>query len=122
MLMTSILMLLSVVIPHHHHSNEIPCYKSLATEATDNGHSQDDTHSCCCNGHNMFFFNLLQSHTTDADVDLYLFPLLVLFDYINPPTLAFCKQLVECNRVFYIESLHDTWIVCASGLRAPPML
>lgn len=122
MLMASILMLLSVMIPHHHHSNGMPCYKSLATETTETGHTENDAHGCCCNGHNMVFFSSLLSHAADTDVDLHLFPLLILFDYINPPEPAFCGQVIECKRAFYIESLHDTWIVSASGLRAPPVL
>ena len=57
----------------------------------------------------------------DGDVDIHLMPLLVLFDYIYPPEPAFCGQLLDHENAPYIESLHDTWIVSASGLRAPPM-
>ena len=60
------------------------------------------------------------SHVTDGNVNQFLFPLLVLFDYINPPAPVFYKLLFENDRAYYIESLHDTWIVSASGLRAPP--
>ena len=60
------------------------------------------------------------SHVTDGNVNQFLFPLLVLFDYINPPVTVFYKLLFENDRACYIESLHDTWIVSASGLRAPP--
>ena len=44
-----------------------------------------------------------------------------LIDYIYPPEPAFCGQLLDHENAPYIESLHDTWIVSASGLRAPPM-
>ena len=54
-------------------------------------------------------------------VDIHLMPLLVLFDYIYPPEPAFCGQLLDHENAPYIESLHDAWIVSASGLRAPPM-
>ena len=57
----------------------------------------------------------------DGDVDIHLMPLLVLFDYIYPPEPAFYGQLLDHENALYIESLHDAWIVSASGLRAPPM-
>ena len=110
MLLVSIVVLMSVVIPHHHHSNGLPCYKSLSAEAAHGG----------CNGHNVALYTSVFSHVTDGNVNQYLFPLLVLFDYINPPVPAFYKLLFEKDRTYYIESLHDTWIASASGLRAPP--
>ena len=120
MLVASILMLLSVVVPHHHHSNGMPCFKSLTTGMHD--HKSASTHDCGCNGHNLALFTSLLSHASDLNVSHLLFPLQVLFDYINPPELAFCGQTFDRGRAFYIESLHDSWIVCASGLRAPPVL
>lgn len=122
LLAASILVLLSVVIPHHHHSDGIPCYGLMTTEASHGDHNGEESHDCDCTGHNSAFLTSLQSHFTDGDVDLYLFPLLVLFDYINPPGLSFYEQYVERDRAFYIESLHGTWIASASGLRAPPVL
>ena len=107
MLLVSIVMLMSVVVPHHHHSNGLPCYKSLSAEAAHGGH-------------NIALYTSIFSHVTDGNVNQFLFPLLVLFDYINPPVPVFYKLLFENDRAYYIESLHDTWIVSASGLRAPP--
>ncbi|WP_363669745.1 DUF6769 family protein [uncultured Parabacteroides sp.] len=120
MLLVSVVVLLSVVVPHHHHSNGLPCYKSLSTEAAHGGHGSSESHDCGCNGHNIALYTSIFSHTTDGDASQYLFPLLVLFDYINPPVPEFYKLLFEKDRSFYIESLHDTWITSASGLRAPP--
>ena len=81
MLVASIIMLLSVVVPHHHHSNGMPCFKSL----TEHNHKSSSSHDCGCNGHNLALFISLLSHVTDGDVSHLLFPLQVLFDYINPP-------------------------------------
>ena len=118
MLIAGIIMLLSVIIPHHHHSNGLPCFKPL----TEHSHKSASSHDCGCNGHNVALFTSLLSHATDVDASHLLFPLQVLFDYINPPEPAFCGQPSERSRAFYIESLHDSWITCASGLRAPPVL
>ena len=118
MLIAGIIMLLSVIIPHHHHSNGLPCFKPL----TEHSHKSASSHDCGCNGHNVALFTSLLSHATDVDASHLLFPLQVLFDYINPPEPAFCGQPFERSRTFYIESLHDSWITCASGLRAPPVL
>ncbi len=103
---------------HHHHSNGLPCFKPL----TEHSHKSASSHDCGCNGHNVALFTSLLSHATDVDASHLLFPLQVLFDYINPPEPAFCGQPFERSRAFYIESLHDSWITCASGLRAPPVL
>lgn len=122
LLVASILMLVSVIVPHHHHSNGMPCYEVMATEASHGDHDGEESHDCDCTGHNTAFLTSVQSHFTDGDVDLYLLPLLVLFDYINPPELSFSEQYIERDGAFFIESLHSTWITSASGLRAPPVL
>lgn len=119
-LMAGIVMLLSVVIPHHHHRDGTPCYLSLTTETTHSDKSAD-THDCGCDGHNLAYFSSLTSHATDGDTHLYLMPLLVLFDYIYPPEPAFYEQRLNWDKTPYVESLRDTWIAGAMGLRAPPM-
>lgn len=123
MLLTGILVLLSVVMPHHHHSNGMPCYLVLAAEAqADNSHAASEGHDCDCSGHNPVFTSSFELHATDGDVGQYLYPLLVLFDYMYPPEIAFHRLFFERERSVYIESLHDTWIARAAGLRAPPQL
>ena len=98
----------------------MPCYQSLTAEQA-HGDKSTDTHDCGCDGHNLAYFSTHISHFMDGDVDIHLMPLLVLFDYIYPPEPAFCGQLLDHENAPYIESLHDAWIVSASGLRAPPM-
>lgn len=120
MLVASIFMLLSVVLPHHHHSDGAPCYKLLTTEASSGDHSGAEDHDCGCNGHNIATFSSHQLHVMDVDANHYLVPLLTLFAYIYPPEPAFAGQFFDCSTAVYIESLHDTWISSASGLRAPP--
>lgn len=120
-LLASMLMLLSVVIPHHHHTDGLPCYSSVATEMA-HGDDSSTAHDCGCNGHNIAFNSVVQSHFTDGDVTQYLLPLLILFDYTNPLEPQFASQSFMRERAVYIESLHDIWIVSASGLRAPPIL
>lgn len=121
MLLVSIVVLWSVVMPHHHHSDGLPCYQSLVEEAAHDGHNGgSESHDCGCNGHNVALYTSLFSHMTDGNIHQHLFPLLVLFDYINPPVPVSYKLLFEQDRTYYIESLHDTWIASASGLRAPP--
>ncbi|MDD2952396.1 MAG: hypothetical protein PHC95_04440 [Parabacteroides sp.] len=119
-LLAGILALLSVVIPHHHHRDGMPCYESLTAEQA-HGDKSADTHDCGCDGHNLAYFSTHISHFTDGGVDMHLMPLLILFDYIYPSELASQGQLLDSENAPYIESLHDTWIVSASGLRAPPM-
>lgn len=93
----------------------MPCYQSLTAEQA-HGDKSTDTHDCGCDGHNLAYFSTHISHFMDGDVDIHLMPLLVLFDYIYPPEPAFCGQLLDHENAPYIESLHDTWIVSASGL------
>lgn len=123
MLLISIFVLLSVVIPHHHHSNVMPCYDSLTTEAmADDSHATSEEYDCDSSGHQLVFTSSFVSHATDGAVEQCLYPLLVLFDYMYPPEIAFSRQLFDLKRSAYIESLHDAWIARAVGLRAPPQL
>lgn len=117
LLLVSLVMLISVIMPHHHHSDGMACYKPL-TEA----HHTSGSHGCGCDGHNLAFLTSFHSASTDLASSHCLFPLFILYDYIYPPTPTFVEQLFGRERAVYIESLHDTWIVSASGLRAPPAM
>lgn len=117
LLLAGLMMLISVIMPHHHHSSGMPCYKPLAE-----AHHTPDSHSPGCEGHNLAFLTSTHSDQTDLASIHYLFPLFVLYDYIYPPEPALVELLFGRERDVYIESLHDTWIARASGLRAPPLV
>ncbi len=117
MVVAGFIVLLSVVLPHHHHSNGLPCFSPL----TEHSHHHDANDDCSSNGHSIALFSSMLSQVTDVAIDQILSPLLVLFDYINPPASTFLTQAFERSRAFYIESLHDSWIAAIGGLRAPPM-
>lgn len=117
LLLASLVMLISVIAPHHHHSNGMPCYKPL-TEA----HHGSDSHGPGCEGHNPAFFTSFHSAQIDLASSHCLFPLFILYDYVYPPAPSFTEQLFSREKNIYIESLHDTWIASASGLRAPPLV
>lgn len=115
LLLASLVMLISVIAPHHHHSDGMPCYKSL-TEAHHGGGSHDPG----CERHNLAFFTSFHAAQIDLASSHFLFPLFILYDYVYPPAPTFTEQLFSREKNIYIESLHDTWIASASGLRAPP--
>ena len=119
-LMAGILALISVVVPHHHHRDGMPCYKVLTDEQSQDS-TRSDTHHCSCDGHNLAYLNIGASSSVSGDVMHHLVPLSLLFDYVYPPEPAFRGQLLYRGYILYVEALRDSWIVSASGLRAPPM-
>lgn len=124
-LVASVLVLLSVVIPHHHHDDGTPCYRWLAEAVADTGGSSSSenshtqhSHGGACLGHNQALFSSEEHHAVS---DAHFYPLLVLFDFIDLQKIfAVMSPAYGRERTFYIESLHDSWIAKASGLRAPP--
>lgn len=122
LLLFSMLMLTIPVMPHHHHANGQICMK-------------DDVHTDCCHQHNndakehnhgcedtgcitTHFFQQLpsnnehESHIVDVQpVEYILSYIPILFALENP------KNHIDYG---YRESLHDTRILFAKGLRAPP--
>lgn len=120
MLFVSMVMLLGVVVPHHHHADGSPCYRWLAVELTGGEHEQPEHHDCGCNGHNIALNTVLSPQATDGDAHQHLFPLLVLFDYLNPlPPLIHCLHKNR-REAFFAEVLPGAWLAAASGRRAPP--
>ena len=119
MLFASVVMLLGVVVPHHHHADGSPCYRWLAVELAGEEHEQPAHHDCGCNGHNIALNTVLSQQATDGDAHQHLFPLLVLFDYINPlPPLIHCLYRNN-GEAFFAEALPDARLAAASGRRAP---
>lgn len=122
----SILLLLSVIVPHHHHDDGMPCYRWIFELSADSAQGDavpeeaaSHQHDCGCVGHNQALFSSLEHHAVSEQ---YLIPLLVLFDFINPPELFTSSLIYSRERAFYVESLHDAWVVRAAGLRAPPVM
>lgn len=118
-LLASILLLLSVIVPHHHHKNGMPCYHWITDCAEEQQSEDSEHHDCGCMGHNQALSPALEYHAVS---DLYLIPLLVLFNYINPFSLVAPCLTLDLGKAFYVESLYDSWIIRISGLRAPPAL
>ena len=120
MLFASVVMLLSVVVPHHHHADGSPCYRWLAVELAGGEHEQPAHHDCGCNGHNIALNTVLSQQATDGDAHLHLFPLLVLFDSVNPVPPLIHRLCRDGSEWFFAEALPDARLAAASGRRAPP--
>lgn len=129
MLMASFFVLLSVILPHHHREDGQACYALLQhihdAETGGEDHadhsSSENTAGCDCNGHNPAFYTAMNHQYEHADVHLFLFPLLVFFDYIYPPEPRQGGTLTGNEQLLFTESLYDAWVVSATGLRAPPV-
>ncbi|MDL2278402.1 hypothetical protein LJC57_07400 [Parabacteroides sp. OttesenSCG-928-G07] len=128
MLLSGFILLFSVIVPHHHHEDGGICIH-LFDQADD--HESDDhqhdsahhQHDCDCSGHNIAFnTTILPGHSSEEDATLFLMPLYTLLEYVYPPEITVINSLFYSDRTVYIESLHDTWITVATGLRAPPVL
>lgn len=117
LLLTGLLMLLAYTLPHHHHADGMPCYKVLAEANPADAHDTE-SHCCGCTGH-FLFFDTSQS-AASADGHLHLFPLTLLTDGFRLLAVPDVKPASKRQPAVYIESLHDTWLSAASGLRAPP--
>ncbi len=114
LLMAGLLMLLSVMIPHHHHADGSACYMPLTEAMAHDNADRGATGDCSCDSHNLFLLYSL------SDIGPHLFPLLVLFDHFNTSDDHLFHWLLRPERPIYVESLHDSWIARATGLRAPP--
>ena len=125
MLIASLFVLLSVILPHHHRSDGMACY-ALVEHLHDADSSEPPTSSsdhatdCGCNGHNPAFYSTANNLLDLTDAHIFLMPLLVLIDYIYPPEPLFCGDANSVFSNFYNALLYDSWIVSATGLRAPP--
>lgn len=118
-LAASFVLLLSVVIPHHHHSNGLPCFEWIMGEAADT-HSHHHVDDTGCTDHNQALNLTIDKHVFEHDMTLVLTPLLTLFNYSDTEDTLFLL-LFNREAAIYKETLHDTWIGKAKGLRAPPV-
>ena len=83
-------------------------------------HEQPAHHDCGCNGHNIALNTVLSQQATDGDAHLHLFPLLVLFDSVNPVPPLIHRLCRDGSEWFFAEALPDARLAAASGRRAPP--
>ena len=120
----SLIMLVIPVIPHHHHGNGMICMKNdITTDCCEHRHCSDNEH-CCCDTGCMTTYFVQQTPNSSDDVCPHPDALWTLTLFIEPfsrlPILSeFDVSRQEC---IYLESLHSTFITCATGLRAPPSL
>lgn len=130
LLFVSIMVLMVPVMPHHHHANSQICLKNDRTQQEDVC-PRHDAHSCphdgchshtCCHTTGCVAVHFVQSppdvNPQELDPD-FAWTVTLLYESV-------CKLLIESgNRLpdpdsVYRESLHATFIVRVSGLRAPP--
>ena len=120
----SLIMLVIPVIPHHHHGNGMICMKNdITADCCEHRHCSDNEH-CCCDTGCMTTYFVQQTPNSSDDVCPHPDALWTLTLFIEPfsrlPILSeFDVSKQEC---IYLESLHSTFITCATGLRAPPSL
>ncbi len=127
MLAAGIVLLLTVIVPHHHHEDGTPCIHMSDQDTHGHevdGHATDPSHhhaDCGGSGHTIVFnVNTSSGHSADNHTDCCLMPLVTLYDYTYPPRIDYATLAFYSDKAVYIESLHDTWIPAAVGLRAPP--
>lgn len=127
MLAAGLVLLLTVIIPHHHHENGMPCIHWSDQDAPAHdaeGHDAAPAHGhadCGGSGHTIVFnANTQQGHTLDDLSACCLIPLITLYDYSYPPLIDYVSTAIYADKAIYIETLRDTWIPAAAGLRAPP--
>lgn len=120
MLLSGFILLFSVIIPHHHHENGMTCIHIFSHHDHNDTHTHQ--HDCNCSGHTIVFnSSILPGHSSEQDIALLLMPLYTLIEYLHPPQETVLNSLFYSDRTVYVESLHDTWITVAAGLRAPPV-
>ena len=63
---------------------------------------------------------VISQQATDGDAHQHLFPLLVLFDSVNPVPPLIHRLCRDGSEWFFAEALPDARLAAASGRRAPP--
>lgn len=121
----SLIMLAIPVIPHHHHADGTICMKNDIAADCDESccHHPREGHCCCDTGCLTTHFVQKTPNSSDelcSHPDT-LWTAVLLFKPISRllTALEFDVSRQEC---IYLESLHSTFIIRATGLRAPPSL
>jgi len=121
LLIVSILMLAVPVIPHHHHADGLLCMKpDIHTNCCTPASDEAGGHCCCDTGCPAAHF-FQQRPDAGPDIPLPL-PNDVLFLTAELLASLISHSPGQSLRTSsdYIESLHDTQLIRATGLRAPP--
>lgn len=117
----SMIMLIVPVIPHHHHEDGIICMKNDLPSDGCCQHQGPCSEHCCCDTGCMTTHFFQQTPNSDNSN---LHPCFVwvnkLFTEPLLKLLALPEETGIRQEFVYLESLHGTFITCATGLRAPP--
>ena len=124
LMVTCMIMLVVPLIPHHHHGNGMICMKDDVKDTDypcDQQHHHHQDEPCCTSNCMTYIESSVPTPQLD-EVQPQYFYISTLF---TEPLLRFLTQPEEKNihrEYVYLESLHGTYILCATGLRAPPAL
>ena len=117
----SMIMLIVPVIPHHHHEDGAICMKNDLPSDRCCQHQGPCSEHCCCDTGCMTTHFFQQTPNSDNSN---LHPCFVwvntLFTEPLLKLLALPEETGIRQEFVYLESLHGTFITCATGLRAPP--
>lgn len=125
LLFISMMVLMVPVIPHHHHTDGMICMKKNITAdcCEHSHHTPADDHSCCnttgCIATH-FVQQAPQSDNAGSHPDIPRVITLLIEPLINFPSLS--ESDARSRKYIYQETLHDTFVIRATGLRAPPSL
>ncbi len=118
-LLISILLLMIPVIPHHHHASEMLCMKNdISAECCSHHHDAGDEH-CCCNAGCLARHLILKQTPADDLLRTDALQVVTLFAQ-TLSNISLHEPETKEPESGYLELLHDTFITCDTGLRAPP--
>lgn len=121
----SILMLAVPVVPHHHHGDEVICMKNDFHAGCTEAAHHPGQHPGCCHDKGCLTTHFYQRTPRAERKTPEIKPVQL------PAFFATCMQQLyvtdndlQTSHSYspYIESLHDTHIARATGLRAPPYI
>lgn len=122
----SLIMLVIPVIPHHHHADGLICMKNdITADCCEHEHSDTPgSEHCCCNTGCVTTHFVQQTPNSSDDVCSHPDTLWAITLFIEPFSKLLTLPESDVNRreCVYLESLHSTFIIRATGLRAPPSL
>ena len=119
LLLLSILMLSVPVIPHHHHADGALCMKNDVHAGCCTTEAEGTEGHCCCDTGCPAAHFFQQRPDASPDIpqplsnDVFFLP-------AELQALLVCHSPGQSPTPIYIESLHDTQLTRATGLRAPP--